>query len=417
MFHLFGHSDLDGYSSMALFQQKYPDARINICTYSRDIKGLDLLQPGDTIVIVDFSFPLDLMKDLSEKYRLIWIDHHRDVYETYAKAGFNPEGIRSDQDAACVLTWRYLYGNKPIPQSILDMGNYDMWRLTSDVIAINYAMSMLDLRPYANNKELWGKILTDDPTIMKGLLTKGHELREFVELLNTIQMSDTTYTGEFHGKKAMITNAKSGSSLIFESIKEPCDVKITYGWSSSLNTWKYTIYKENPAVDVSEIARSYSGNGHDGAAGWTSSLINVPLNKTDDPLPTVFPVDLFNPIFSFCEVSQLAKAYLNKEFKSAFMTRGFLTTIGTHKCFAMNYNMNSSDLFSSGLDVRDSEFGITFVWIKYGYYRVIIRQLKPVVDWSEIVKAFPHSQMVGNTLWAYTKDLPFHLNKRPSLTY
>lgn len=421
--HAWVHTDHDGFGCGAIIKQRYPDARINVITYSQTIKGMEHVSPGDTIFVADFSFPLEVMQDLDKRFNLIWIDHHKNVYESYAAAGFNPQGIRDSNVAACVSTWKYCYGDtRPVPESVIKISRWDIWQLNKDVIGFHYALDMLDLRPYPSNMKTWEKLLADDKILMDNLDVKGQEIRDFVETLDTAQMMDTAYPCVVDGKSAVVTNGKSGCSLIFASYKKPTDVQICYGWSSTLNAWKYTVYQVNKAIPVDAIARKFGGNGHEGAAGWTGSLITVPLGSVEGQMRTY--TDIFKPIFDYCEVSQLARMYLKNEFRGAFMSRGFITNWKGHTCFAINYNISCAEIFAEG-DVRDATLGITFTWTSCGEYRIMVRPLKRGVSldalaqqlYPEVTAGTLSYYIVNGAIWFYSKELPFHTNQRPTLVY
>lgn len=74
----------DGISSAWVVVQKYPDAQLIGCVHQETIPEIS---DGDTIIIVDFSFPLDVLKNWEDRgCKLILIDHHKSLIDNLHKA-------------------------------------------------------------------------------------------------------------------------------------------------------------------------------------------------------------------------------------------------------------------------------------------------------------------------------------------
>jgi len=124
--------DLDGWMSAAIVKLKYPDIKLIGWDYGDSIPEIS---KGERIIMVDISFPLTQMDLLAGNVHsiqkdFIWIDHHISaIKECSIKikdnfiAGYG--GIRDIKFAACELTWKYFFPNKPIPELVRLLGRYD----------------------------------------------------------------------------------------------------------------------------------------------------------------------------------------------------------------------------------------------------------------------------------------------------
>src|SRR5574344_2146859 len=83
-------------------------------------------QEGSVIYIVDVSLGKTLMKELKEKYKIIWIDHHYTAIKDSIEFGYSDlEGIReTDKGGACRLVWDYFNNGSALPKGIELISDY-----------------------------------------------------------------------------------------------------------------------------------------------------------------------------------------------------------------------------------------------------------------------------------------------------
>jgi oligoribonuclease NrnB/cAMP/cGMP phosphodiesterase (DHH superfamily) len=79
-----------------------------------------------------------------------------------------------------------------------------------------------------------------------------------------------TLPEEHGGLKCFCLNRK-GNSLMFGEKIDEYDAVIPFYFNNG--KWTYSIYSKKENIDCSEIAKTYGGGGHKGAAGWVGKFI------------------------------------------------------------------------------------------------------------------------------------------------
>ena len=102
-------------------------------TYGDDIPDISYLEKYNEIILVDLSFPPEVMSYLKiqNKFRFTWIDHHTTaINNSYSHNYSDINGLRRDGTAACELCWEFFYPSLLIPKVIEYIGCYDVWDKT-----------------------------------------------------------------------------------------------------------------------------------------------------------------------------------------------------------------------------------------------------------------------------------------------
>jgi len=265
-------SDLDGHCSGAIVKQKHPSTKLIGVDYA-DKLDRESIEPGESIVVVDFCFPKEDMIWLNKNCDLIWCDHHKTSIEMMADQ--NIDGLRASNLAACELTWRFFHPDTNVPWTVWALGRYDVWDHDAhkDILAFQYGMRENEdtwpdsdiWKGYLKSTFFDGKLLDD--TIQKGKLILGYEEKQNAKYAAAMAYEDT-----FHGYRAIVMNKPFANSLAFKSVYDPDqhDIMVLISTKGDY-AWKYTIYSTKPEIDVSKIAQNYkNGGGHRGAAGFHS---------------------------------------------------------------------------------------------------------------------------------------------------
>lgn len=291
------HNDLDGVASAAVAAKwcrghRYGDIDYIMYTYGQeipDICGMD--KSYKTIFVVDLSFGPDtkevLNKWQSEKgSHVVWIDHHYTAFdkEEYFEmfAGGNPFignkdmilGVREVGTAACVLTWRYLFGADDIPEIILALGQYDVWdkdgRLDwEDVMRIQYAARArygLSVDKVINDLS---QEISDRYSVMEGLISEGKAILAGIKERNKNECSQYAFEANLFGYKGICMNTLEFNSTTFDSVKENYDIMMPFAFTGYC--FKCSLYTEKD-INVGELAKKMGGGGHKKAAGFQMSI-------------------------------------------------------------------------------------------------------------------------------------------------
>lgn len=270
-------ADHDGKGSAAVVKSIYPDTEFMGLNHDMEIP-YDEIRKHDQIVVCDISLPLDFMFELSENKDFTWIDHHISVIKEYDEAVKNGKkeikGLRRVGTAAICLTWEYFYPDKPVPEGIKLIGLNDIFDLKDKrVRPFEYAVQSLGVnRP---QDKIWEKLINNKIDI-KATVEKGEAILSWIKIRNYRLVRSLGFESQFMGYKCICANMPQGYSEFFDSlpnIKE-YDVMINF-YMNKKNTWNLSFYTDKDNVDVSKIAATFGGGGHQKAAG-ASALKALP---------------------------------------------------------------------------------------------------------------------------------------------
>ena len=285
----FHHNDADGRASGAIV--RYALGQEVLLVESDYVGGVipwNMVEHAQKVIVVDFSFPLPEMQRLAEGRELIWIDHHKSaIAEMGAAAGAWP-GIRDLSEAACVLTWKFFFPNKPVPQAVVLIGDRDIWRWAeADTGAFNEGLYMLNTQ--ADNDSLWIPLLENDRQTLTTIISEGRRLRE--ARLKNIERMVQHYGFEvgFEGHRTLAINTRGNGDLGQRG--RDLGYEIVYCYSDQMQDGKLytsvTLFSDQ--VDVSVIASKYGGGGHAGAAGFSFLRQGTPF--PEESVVTWLPPD------------------------------------------------------------------------------------------------------------------------------
>ncbi len=114
----------------------------------------DQIATTEQVYVLDFSFPVADMQKMAAGRQLTWIDHHKSALAELNDVAGDWPGIRDLSEAACVLTWKYFFPQRPVPRAIILIGDRDIWRWAEvDTGAFTEGLHVRDT--HAENDALW----------------------------------------------------------------------------------------------------------------------------------------------------------------------------------------------------------------------------------------------------------------------
>ena len=328
------HNDMDGFVSAMIafkFYKKKWDERVEYVFFSSDYNDefdLTELSPLDTVVIVDYSVPVQVADELLEKTNaIVWIDHHVTAIAKYSGHKFNDvAGYRSIGLSASELTWLFFFGNcqkasavrfdnittgQPIdyfqfnntgklysiqdlmghkgdnrfPIGVRKAGLYDTFRFTTyeqylENMAFSDGFYTLGFCPMdtEENIKFFDDLFSFKPTesvakiIQKGTAVVEYKLHNFASLVK--RNGFACKLRKFEDIKAIAINTDSKSSFIFETVRNDYEVGIVFNMNKE-GRMNYSIYRLglNPTknIPVNKIAETFGGGGHADAAGFSTN--------------------------------------------------------------------------------------------------------------------------------------------------
>ena len=279
-------SDFDGKCSGHIVSLKYPDVNLVPIDYGDDY-NLDNIPFGETVCIVDFSFPPEEMYKLSKHCNLIWIDHHKTAIENSRIPEHNYDklcsGIRKDGIAACQLCWEYFFPKENIPEYVMLLAKYDIWDINynNNVIPFQFGLELeeTDIR-YVDNifTILSNQEKTGTKQKLYEIIDAGFIINKYEKEKNKKICSSSIFKVNIEGFNLLALNNATGDSNIFESVSsQEHDGFLLF--RRKKNNWTITFYTDKKNIDVSEIAKKFGGGGHRKAAGCV-----VPIGKLKEIL-------------------------------------------------------------------------------------------------------------------------------------
>ena len=295
--------DFDGVFS-ALIAKKYYSEVENVIvdtfgyTYNDDLPNFNL-QPFnvDKLVLVDISFPADIMLDLLEKYgpdNIEWIDHHITAINDSEKYGYSNglPGLRMLGRGACELCWKYYFDNSlnTLPLLIRRLSDYDVWYKESTEIWNNSVIPIqLGIRSLFGVK--LGNLDPDQvftPEFLNKVIQAGKPIHDYLlgKWKSSIANSsfDITVAGSYKG--IAIISPDFNSSM-FESVRDDYQVFCIVSPQRKTGMYSCSLYSE-PDGRLGDfqlgqyLKENYGGGGHPTAAGCQlnqEQFLNLIINK------------------------------------------------------------------------------------------------------------------------------------------
>lgn len=296
---IFHSADLDGHCSGAIVALAYPGIQMHGANYGETFTS-DIVR-GKDVIMVDFSFPMELMKAIQNTANsFIWIDHHRTAMEEHEKFGLDLPGMRRVGWAACELTWSFIRGDDcDVPEAVRLLGRYDVWdHQDPAVLPFQYRCRMEDTMPTSPEAlYFWHHLLSDDPQFLdagnnvflelQDVVSEGRLLLEYESQQNAKFCNTYAKETVVHAPKGIIFDPRNGdpafpysaiaanrgfcNSKLFDSVYDPAkhDLMVSFvRHAGRTHKWTVSLYSTKPDVDCGAIAKTFGGGGHKGAAGF-----------------------------------------------------------------------------------------------------------------------------------------------------
>lgn len=256
----------DGFCAAWLFYQVYPDAEFIPANHGDSPPNVD----GKDVVIVDFSYPRDVLLEMKEKANsLLVLDHHKT-----AKA--NCEGldfcIFDMKESGASLAFAHLRDKFEEPevhlyeQLVLYVKDRDLWNWELD-----YSKEVsAAINSYPKNFDAWDDLAF---TSLSDLIQDGAAIQRYRK-----QLIDSNI------KNAAIKNicgykvwcAPCFGDIISE-VGEELAKRGAFGatfYDRASDSKRVFSLRSIGDFDVSEIAKQYGGGGHKNAAGFEINYVS-----------------------------------------------------------------------------------------------------------------------------------------------
>ena len=279
----FYHSkDIDGYFSGAVLKYKYPDIELRGWDYKDEVPSFESMDGFDEIILIDITFPFDILQELGTKTKLTVIDHHvsfKKQVDNHLQIGHDVvtddlkyitfEYIYDDKLSACELGFKYYFGY--IPPIVELVGKYDTWRANGTdewdtvVLPMKYYLYGKVNKP-DDVKNYWFDKYSGD--IVDSMLEIGESIMEYERKMDESKTNSYAFEREAYGLRALCinTNFMSSETMLTKFDNSKHDVMIGFAYNG--NNWGVSLRSVGDKVDVSQIARERFGGGHSQSAGF-----------------------------------------------------------------------------------------------------------------------------------------------------
>lgn len=284
------HADSDGYfAGYCVYDAFRNSAEMGLV---RDFKvqyneplpmDLDTLTREDSVFIVDFSYPRDVLIELSKRVgRLTVLDHHKSAKEALAD-------IYKDLDKECIslvhfdmtksgalLAWEHFNPNKEVPAACRFVNDRDLWKweFGDDTAAFE---AYLRVNKITDNWDEW-MLLTHQTGHAAKAVEEGKRYLKYERAVvsNFLSGSKNTVKGsiQFGGRKHTF--------LLYEGMSILTSELGTYGYTNydvdftiehRIRGDKMVFSLRSNRIDVGSLAAAVpGGGGHAGAAGFSMPL-------------------------------------------------------------------------------------------------------------------------------------------------
>lgn len=263
---IYHSKDLDGLCSAAIVLKKYPDCTLIGWDYGDPIPELPV---SKEVIMADISFPMGVMRDISNKYSLTWIDHHAsakkeylEYSEVFGKMHFTY--VYSSTISACELVWSHLYPLVPIPESVDLLSKYDTWRgygtteWNERILPFQYG-----IRAKCNTPQ---SILNLSGSIYPEL-EEGKTILGYIKTENEKLCASNCFVRQFQGYRALCLSTPYIDSDTMISVYDPSKHDLMLSFAFVGNYWDFSLRSKND-IDCSVLAKRLGGGGHKNAAGF-----------------------------------------------------------------------------------------------------------------------------------------------------
>jgi oligoribonuclease NrnB/cAMP/cGMP phosphodiesterase (DHH superfamily) len=265
---IFHHDDMDGQCSAAIVLMKHPDAETVSYNYKNPFP-INEVKENDEVFIVDMR--ADWPALLERTSNVVWIDHHSSSIKESGPQNELP-GLRLiGNEAAALLTWRYITGNPRVPEAVELISDFDTWTFARNpkTLQLMYGLKAYDCEDPKN--KIWSDLLDENSMVLNKVINDGEVIKIAYDKENAEYLKMYGFETELEGHDVIAVNKGMQGSLIFGDLQDKYDITSTFVYDAPNDTWMISLYTKNPDIDVSVIAKKLDyrgkGGGHRGAAG------------------------------------------------------------------------------------------------------------------------------------------------------
>lgn len=282
----FFHSkDMDGYFSGAVLKYKYPDIELRGWDYKDEVPSFESMKGYDEIILIDITFPFDILQELGTRTKLTVIDHHvsfKKQVDNHLQIGHDVvtddlkyitfEYIYDDKFSACELGFKHYFGY--IPPIVELVGKYDTWRANGTdewdkhVLPVKYFLYGKVNKPEDIDSKWFIMDELLNALTLADMFDIGKSIMEYERKMDESKTNSYAFERDVYGLRALCINTNFMSSETMMTKFDSSKHDIMIGFAYNGNNWGVSLRSVGDKVDVSQIAKERGGGGHSQSAGF-----------------------------------------------------------------------------------------------------------------------------------------------------
>ncbi len=405
----FTHIDMDGKASAYVLRSKFGKARTYSVNHGRPI-NLSLIIPRQVVFVLDFSFPVETVRQIQAMgCRVIHCDHH-DAINSYPPE-LNLEGnCRIEPGTSgCSLIYELLYPKmEKLPRVVELIAKYDTWSFEGDddVLPFSHGFALLDMEYTFTSDQTWMKLCTDAEFLQR-VIDAGRHISVYDKTRNDILATEYAFKTDLDGIEAIAINTKNSNSKIFDVLdpENKIPFRVLYAFYSNVKGYRIGIYSaDETKYDAAAFARKFNGDGRASTAGCICKKLPF---KTPEPKDSFLPDyrDFTEPLMRMMTNDPLMRRHA--DIQNRQVIRSIHTPIACWgwRCSFLNHGLMTSDGWVlTGLNFS-YDIGVTYAMLNNGWYRLVIYPLRDDITLDEIAKR-TGGKIVKNSVILYQKNCP-----------
>lgn len=323
------------------------DGLLSAFTIWKDTGGKAVLypiQPGQSpidvtqkiVYVLDVCFSKEiLLKMISQAKAFLIIDHHESSWNDIKDI---PDKFKiwNQKECTCVLLWKYLYPQRPVPDLYKYVQANDLWKKDElpnvDAVILAFSKAVTDENSKLNIN-LVEKYLTQ--TGFNGLIEKGlvfHEFQnyELSKILSHICFYPIRRPAYDDKKEKIIIVAYLNCGFFISNLSEKCfkeypfvDLFVCYYIDGANQQTQVCLRSTDDREDALWIAQQFGGGGHRNSAAFRVNNLTCRLNFEHlDPVPFLCMFKRKTYLAKWDNLAVLTAEYLNI-LKTKFPDREF----------------------------------------------------------------------------------------------
>ena len=282
---IYHSKDTDGHFSGAVLKYKYPDIELRGWDYKDEVPSFESMEGYDEIILIDITFPFDILQELGTKTKLTVIDHHvsfKKQVDNHLQIGHDVvtddlkyitfEYIYDDKLSACELGFKHYFGY--VPPIVELVGKYDTWRANGTdewdkhVLPVKYFLYGKVNKPEDIDSKWFIMDELLNALTLADMFDIGKSIMEYERKMDESKTNSYAFEREVYGLRALCINTNFMSSETMMTKFDGSKHDIMIGFAYNGNNWGVSLRSVGDKVDVSQIAKARFGGGHKNASGF-----------------------------------------------------------------------------------------------------------------------------------------------------